>query len=405
MNCQICEQSSFHKVLSLGHHAPVDNFLSKDQLSEPETHYPVDVYLCDNCKLVQLGYVVDPKELFTHSFVYTTGSSGELVENFKELVGNVVKRFHLSDGDLAVDVGSNDGTLLENYLPHNVKVLGVDPSEAAKLAAEKNVPTLLEFFNEETAGKIKQEHGNAKIITATNVFAHIKELASFMNGVRDLLTEDGVFIEESHYLRDLIENMEYDSIYSEHLRYYSLKPLIALFERFGMQVFDAERIGTHGGSLRVYACKPDAYPPSENMQRILAEEEKAGLYSPETFDAFAKRVEQNRAALRSLLFKLKAEGNQIVGIGAPAKGNTLLNYCGIGKDTLDYIVEKPNLKIGKFSPGAHIPVIEETQMFEDQPPYALLLAWNLKRFIIPKIKKNGFKGKIIVPVPTPHIEE
>jgi hypothetical protein len=292
---------------------------------------------------------------------------------------------------------------LENYLSHSIKVLGVDPSEAAKLAKEKNVPTLPLFFNEENAKKISGEHGKASVITATNVFAHIKDLNSIMVGIKELLAEKGIFVEESHYIFDLIQKMEYDSIYAEHLRYYSLKPLIQLFENYGMSVFDAERISTHGGSLRVFACLKGAFPISENVSKILKEEEDFGLYDFETYKNFAEKVSVEKEKLVSLITKIKKEGHVIIGLGAPAKGNTLLNYCKFGTETIDYLAEMPNLKVGKYSPGMHIPVVDEKRMFEDQPDYAILLAWNLKDFIVPKIKEKGFKGKIIVPIPSAEI--
>src|SRR3989344_9498704 len=403
MECQICSSTKILKFLSLGNHPPSDNFLVEAELRIPEKKYPLDVYFCDNCKLVQLGYAADPKILFTDHFVYTTASNDELVRNFAALVDNIVERFNPTKKDFAVDIGSNDGTLLSNYLPRGIKVLGIDPSKAAELAQQKNIPTLLEFFNEKTAKKIAQEHGKAKIITATNVFAHVKEIDSFMKGIQVLLADEGAMIEESHYILAMIENMQFDSIYLEHLRYYSIKPLIYLFNKYNMDVFDAELITTHGGSLRVYACKKGAYPISKNVSKILKEEEKFGLYSIAAYNAFAKRVTNNKGKLRELLRKIKSEGKHIYGIGAPAKGNTLLNFCNIDNKILDCLVERPNMKIGKYSPGMHIKIEEESKLFAEQPEYALLLTWNLENIIIPKLRAKGYKGKFIVPVPEPRV--
>ena len=402
--CQVCNSNKLYKFLSLGHQPPSDGFLTEEKLREPETHHPLDLYFCEDCNLVQLGYAVDPSILFTESFIYTTGSSKELVDNFHSLVENIVNMFNLSLEDFVIDIGSNDGTLLENYLQYNIKVLGIDPSKAAELAIKKNIPTLLRFFDEDTAKDVLREYGKAKIITATNVFAHVKELDSFMNGVKLLLDDNGVFIEESGYLPDLISKTEYDAIYAEHLRYYSLKPLIHLFDRFGMDVFDAEKITTHGGSLRVFSCKKGDFPISENVSKLLKEEEMLGYYSREIYDAFTQKVLSNRESLRSILFNMKSQGNTIVGIGAPAKGNTLLNFCKIGRETLDLLLEKENLKVGMYSPGMHIKVVEESVLFDEYShAHALLLSWNLKDIIVPKLREKGFKGKIIVPVPTPHI--
>lgn len=400
MQCMTCSGNNLEKFLSLGLHPSPDSFLNRDDLEKEEHLFPLDVFLCKDCKLVQLGEAPDPKLLFTSSFIYTTGSSGELVKNFHALAEKVVKRFNLSERDLVIDIGSNDGTLLENFKKKSIKVLGIDPSESAKLASEKQIPTFLEFFNKETAEKVLKEYGKAKVITATNVFAHVRDLDSFMKGLLVLLKDKGVFIEESHYLLNLIKDMEYDSIYAEHLRYYSLKPLIYLFEKYGLQVFDAEKISTHGGSLRVYACRKGYFKVSENVSRILKEEESFGLYSIDLYKKFSKKVEENAKKLKQFLLKLKSEGNSIVGIGAPAKGNTLLNYMKIGPETLNYLAEKKNLKVGKYSPGMHIEVVEESKMFEENPDYGLLLSWNLKNIIVPKIREKGFKGKVIVPVPS-----
>jgi hypothetical protein len=403
-NCQVCQSNKLHKFLSLGHHPNPDGFLTKEQLKHPEIYYPLDLFFCEDCTLVQLGYAPDPSALFTESFIYTTGASKELVDNFRSLAEIILKRFNLSSSDLVIDIGSNDGTMLSNFLPYKINVLGVDPAKAADLAIEKGVPTLKDFFNEETANKILNEKGKAKIIAASNVFAHVEDLDSFMKGVKLLLDDKGVYIQESGYIKTLIEDTQYDSIYVEHLRYYSLKSLITLFNRFEMDVFDVEIITTHGGSIRTYACKKGAYPISGNVQKILKEEEEYGLHSKELFDGFGEKVESNRKELRKILFDLKSQGKSIAGIGAPAKGNTLLNFCKIGNETIDALLEAGSLKVGRYSPGAHIPIVEEDILFSDNPPdAALLLIWNLKRIIVPKLREKGFKGPIVVPVPKPHI--
>ncbi len=399
--CQVCESTNLYKFLSLGHHPNPDRFLSKEQLNEPETHYPLGVLFCESCKLVQLGYAVDPSALFTEEFIYTSGSSKELVENFSSLAEIIINRFELNSNDLVIDIGSNDGTFLENCLLHNIKVLGIDPSKAAELSIKKNIPTLMNFFNEKLARNI---YGKAKVITATNVFAHVRELDSFIKGVKLLLDDKGVFVQESGYIKTLIEQTQYDSIYVEHLRYYSLKSLVNLFSKYDMDVFDVDLISTHGGSIRTYTCKRGERPISENIQRVLEEEEAFGLHTREVYEVFAEKVESNRNELRKILLNLKSQGKRIVGLGAPAKGNTLLNYCKIGKETMDVLLERGSLKVGKYSPGMHIPIVEEDMLYSDNPPDAvLLLIWNLEKFIVPKLREKGFKGPIIVPNPEPHI--
>jgi len=399
MECSICEGKSLIRFLSLGHQPPSDCFLKELELNEPETYYPLDAYYCETCGLVQLGYEVDPKILFSE-YVYNTQTNNSLVKNFKELVNTLVKKFNLTENDLAIDVGSNDGTLLKNYLTHNIKILGIEPSTIAKIAVKNNIPTLNEFFDKETAGKVLKKYGKAKIITATNVFPHVKELTSFVEGVKELLTEDGVFVIEAHYLLNLLSEMQWDSVYHEHLRCYNLKPLIYLFDQFDMDIFDAKKVTTHGGSIRAYVCRKGSYPISDNVSELLKEEESNGLFDKKTYLTFGEKVLTHKREIQEMLIKLKKEGKKIVGIGAPAKGNTLLNYCNITPDIMDYIAEKSELKIGLYTPGMHIKVVDENVLFEQQPDYAFLLSWNIADELIPKLKKFGYKGKFIVPIPS-----
>lgn len=390
------------KFLSLGHQPPSNSFLREENLNKPEVYYPLDVYYCEKCGLVQLGYAVDPETLFTE-YVYTTSTNNSLIKNFSDLVDNLVKRFNLDENDFAIDIGSNDGTLLKRYSKYNVRVLGVEPSSAADIAVKNGIPTVKEFFNSGIASIIAEKHGKANVITATNVFAHVKDLYSFVEGIKRLLKNEGIFVSESHHLLSLVNEMQWDSIYHEHLRMYSLKPLIHLFNRFDLDLFDAERISTHGGSIRIYVCNKGAYSKSENVDKILEDEESSGLYNKKTFLEFGKMVLQRKIEIQDALRSIKKEGKRIAGIGAPAKGSTLLNYCNITSDIMDYIAEKSNLKIGLYTPGTHIKVVEEKFLFEDQPDYAFLLSWNIADELIPKLRNSGYKGKVIVPVPSVRI--
>lgn len=402
MTCCFCTENKVESFLNLGHQPPSDAFLRQSDLEKPEMTFPLEVGVCTNCFLVQLNYVVDP-ELMFRDYVYTSGTNNSLRINFKNLVETIVSRFNVTKNDLAVDIGANDGTLLENYLPHGIKVLGIDPASVTEIAIKKGLPIMVDFFNEQTATKAKDTHGAAKIITATNVFAHVADLDSFMRGIVSLLSDDGVFVSESHYLLDMIEQMQYDAVYHEHLRYYSLKPLNYLFAKYGMEIIDAERISTHGGSIRVYAAQKGTHPVSENVAQLIAAEEKAGLYTISTYQDYGKKVQQTKRTLLDLIVKLRQQGKRIVGIGAPAKGNTLLNYCRLDVDLIDYLVEKSDLKIGLYAPGTHIPVVGEEKLFTEQPEYGLLLSWNIAEELVPKIKNAGFKGQFIVPNPEPRI--
>jgi hypothetical protein len=286
-----------------------------------------------------------------------------------------------------------------------VSILGIDPSSVAQSAKNKGLPMIVDFFNKKVAEDAALKYGKAKIVTATNVFAHVVELNSFMEGITLLLSDEGVFISESAYAVDMVEQMLYDSIYHEHLCYYGLTPLAALFDRYGMEVINVEHISSHGGSIRVFAAKKGAYPIEESVSIMLNAEKTSGFTEIEIYQKFAKRVVETKFKLLEIIFNLKKSGQRIVGIGAPAKGNTLLNFCKLDADTIDYLTEKSPLKIGLFSPGMHIPVIDEAQMFESQPEAALMLSWNIAEELMTKLRKNGYRGKFVLPNPVPTITD
>lgn len=400
--CFICQNKNLYKFLDFGSQPPSDAFLRADALLKPEATYPLALYFCEECALVQLGYIVPPGVLFTE-YVYTTGMNNSLRANFKEFVKILVQKFRVTANDFVIDIGSNDGTLLENYIPYGINMLGVDPSSAAEIAVKRNIQTIRDFFDTEVAKRIQKEYGQAKIITATNVFAHVPALDSFMAGIRMLLTKDGVFVSESGYLLDMIETLGYDAIYHEHLRYYSLKPLVLLFAAHDLEIFDVERIPSHSGSIRVYAARRGAREKNSSVDALLALEEKKGLYDRKTFTDFARRVEDHREVLKRIVRDIKSSGRHIVGLGAPAKGNTLLNYCGFSSEHIEYLAEKSGLKIGLFAPGSHIPVVSEKRMLTTPSEYALVLSWNLAEELILNLRQKGFKGKFIIPFPQPRI--
>ncbi len=402
--CRMCKSKDLYKFLDLGEHPPSDAFLKKEQLGLPEPKFPLDVYFCKNCGLVQLGFVVQPELMFNKDYVYVTSVSKTHDKLFGQFAEEVVKRFNVS-GRLVVEMGSNDGTLLKHYKRLGCKVLGVDPSGAAQLAVKSGIDTINDFFTEAVALKILSEKGKASVITGTNVFAHIHDLDDVMRGASQLLEDDGVLIIESPYLVNLVENLEFDTIYHEHLSYLAVRPLSVLFERFGMEIMDVKRTMIHGGSIRVFVKKKKGkWPVSPAAKELIELEKKMKLDAPETYKKFAKKVEHLRENLVGLLRKLKADGKKIVGNGAPAKGNTLLNYCKIGTDLVDYIVEINPIKQGLYTPGMHIPVLPLEKIPEDKPDYVLILPWNLKDDIMKqeqRIRKWG--GKFIIPVPDPRV--
>ena len=402
MQCYICSNTNLTNFLNLGNHPPPLNFVTKERLLDKNEAFPLQVFFCSNCGLVQLGDAVDPRIMFKE-YLYTSGISTAFRAHLESFTEILVERFSPNKDDLVIDIASNDGTLLQFFKNSGSRVLGVEPSNIADIAMKNGIQTVNDFFNEGVAKQILDENGQAKIITITNAFAHIKDLDSLMNGIRILLKEDGVFVSESQYLVDIIEKLEYDTIYHEHLRYYSLKPLIQLFEKYDMDVFDCERISSHGGSIRVYASLKGKFTKSDNVKNIIDYEDQLKLSEIETYQEFAKKIHENKNKLISLLLKIKEDGHKIVGISAPARSSTILNFCNINSENLDYIAEKSTLKIGKFTPGSHIEVVDDNQLVIDQPDFALLLSWHLSDSIVAKIRDDGFKGKIILPLPEPKI--
>lgn len=402
MRCQVCSSEVSFNFLNLGDH-PACIFLNESQF-KTEPKYPLDVHYCSTCGLVQLGHPVDAEVLFGNDYHHIAALSSSFKAHLKDLASDTIPRFKLGPKDLVVDLGSNDGALLEAFLPHKVKILGVDPSDVAKIAIDKGLPTLREFFNEKLAAKISREQGKAAVIASLNTFAHVSGLDSFVRGIKNLLTEKGVFISESHYLLDLISGLQYDFIYHEHSRYYALRTLVHLFRRFDMDVFDVTRISTHSGSIRVYACKKGAYPISKAVTDLLKAEEDFGLSKTDTYKKFASQVEAHKRSFVGFLRSMQAKGNRIAGLTFPARAVTLLNYCGIGPEMLECITELSTLKIGRFTPGTHIKVVDQAMLFNERAPeYGLLLSWHIKDEIIPRFKAKGFRGKFIIPLPTPTV--
>ena len=403
MECYICKKNDLTEILDLGNHPPPLILLSENELkTKSEPLFPLKLFLCEGCGLVQLDDAVDPELLF-RDYSYTSSASVSFKNHLHSFAKEVVEKYRLTKDDLVIDIASNDGTLLQGFLSHDVKVLGIEPSNVAKLAEEKGVTTVNDFFDEKIANEILQKYGKAKIITATNVFAHIHKLDSLMNGIKVLLDDDSSFISENHYLKDLIEKLEYDTIYHEHLRYYGLSQLVTLFEKYDMEVYHVERIPTHGGSIRVFACQKNTHEITSSVASLLMEEKEMKLTSKQTLLDFAGKVHENKSELLHILKKLQSEGKKVVGISAPARSCTVLNFCNIDSSLLNCITESSSLKIGKFTPGTHIPIKSDSFLNDEQPDYALLLSWHLKDSIVPKLRQNGFKGKFIIPLPSPKI--
>ncbi len=395
--CRACGGTDLTKFLDLDEMPPANAFLSESELKLPEKKFPLAVYFCRGCSLVQLLDVVNPELLFKN-YHYMTSASKPLAEHFRKMAVEIAEKFIETKNDLVVEIGSNDGILLE-AVKDKCRILGIEPSENLARIAEKNgVPTIKEFFSSNLAEKILGEHGGASVIVANNVMAHIDDMKDIFFGVKKLIRKNGIFVFEVHWLGNLIGAGGFDQIYHEHLCYWSLHSLKKFIESIGMKIFDVQKVPIHGESIRVFVSASRGEEKSVSV--LLSEEKNIGLNKEETFFAFAKRVEKNREEICSLLKKLKSEGKKIIGYGAPAKGNTLLNYCGIGAETIDCITDSTPFKQGLFTPGMHIPIIGPEKPKDESPDFILLLAWNYADEILKKeslLREAGVK--FIIPVP------
>ena len=399
-NCRTCGQESLKTFLSLGPMPIPNGFLKPEQLFDGEAYFPLDVAFCESCGLMTLVHVVRPDIMF-RNYVYIPGTSKTMVDHFTEMAKENIDRFQLGSNSLIVDIGSNDGTLLKQFKTHGVKVLGIDPAKnIAAEATKQGIETITEFFGENLAKEVVKKKGQANLITGTNVIAHINDLVDLMKGIDVLLKDDGTFVGEFPYLVDLIEHDEFDTIYHEHLSYFSIRSLLALAERVNFEVFDVKRTSVHGGSIQVFFRKKGLNKEPFVSDLVLLERAKK-LDTIEPFKNFAAQTLKKKGELTTLLVELKSRGKQIVGYGAAAKGNVLTNFFKIGPDILDYIVDSIPYKHGLYTPGLHIPIHSEDRLLEDLPDYALILAWNFADEIIEKnseFRRRG--GKFINTVPS-----
>ena len=400
--CQVCHHSELKSILFAGYLPPVNTMPPIGQRPAEQPAYPAELLLCPRCQLIQLGLVVDAQILFPSSYPYTSSTTRILRENFADLYQECRGLFPLETQHLVVDIGSNDGNLLSNFKDHHV-VCGVTPEKIGEIAIARGIPTMISYFGAAVVERILAEKGKARLVTATNVFAHIEDVHTVMESVLNLLDQDGIFLTESHYVLDLVETVQYDTIYHEHLRYYSLHSLSYLLEMHGLEVFHVKPIPTHGGSIRVYSARKGQQQKRESVALQLAREEKQ--LNEASLRRFADAVRRSRSQLWTVLAGIKAEGKSIVGVSAPSRASTLISYVGIDDGILDAVVEvKGSHKIGRYIPGTIIPVVEEDLLFSSsQPDYALLLAWHIADELMPKLRELGFQGKFVVPLPEPRV--
>ncbi len=400
--CQISNSNNLKSLIFLGYLPPVNTLRKIGSSLEEEISFPAELLYCRKSKLAQLGCIVDKEILFPYSYPYTSSTTKILRDNFADLYKDTIKMINLKSRDLVIDIGSNDGNLLSNFKNFH-RVLGVTPEKIGKLAIKKGIPTIIDYFDNKTTKKILQKYGKAKIITATNVFAHIDNINNIVKNVLKTLDNDGIFITESHYLLPLIKTVQYDTIYHEHLRYYSVQSLNYLFKKHKLEIINTKEISTHGGSIRVYAARKGKYKISKNVKLQLQKENKS--LNKKSFNQFKQNVVNSKIKLFNIINKLKKEKKTIFGVGAPSRASTLINYVGLDQEIIDCVLEiNGSYKIGNYIPGTKIPILNENILKQKKADYLLLFSWHIKDELKRNLKKKGFKGKFIIPLPNPKIE-
>ncbi len=398
--CRSCDSAQGRVILDLGNQPLANNLLAPADLGKVEPRFPLRLALCERCRLLQITDIVPPVALFSE-YLYFSSFSDAMLRHAAEAVAGHRREFGLGSGSFVVEVASNDGYLLKNFVAAGVPCLGVEPAaNIAAVARERGVETRCEFFGAATARRLAVERRRADLILGNNVFAHAPDTNDFVAGLAALLEPRGRVVLEFPYACDLVEHVEFDTIYHEHVFYFTLTALVPLFARHGLEIFDVRRLGIHGGSLRLYAGWPGGHAPAPSVAALLSEEARKGVASARYYEDFADRVRRIRDDLLGLLRRLKAEGRSVAAYGASAKGSTLLNYYGLGTETLDFVADRSTAKQGRLTPGMHLPIVEPGQLLARRPDYALLLTWNFAEEILGQqqaYREAG--GKFIVPLP------
>jgi len=404
-DCRICGETHLHHVLSLGDMPLANAFLRDPVEFAEEPAFPLDLYFCEGCTFVQLRDVVAPEVLFRH-YLYASSTSDTLAAHHRALAATLAQPLQAGADDLVVEIASNDGSLLKHFRELGCRVLGVEPARnLAALARADGIETIEEFFTDGVAAAVRTAHGRAAVVVANNVLAHVDDPRSFLLGARSLLRPGGVIVVEVPYVGELIDRLEYDTVYHEHLGYFSVQAFVTVAEAAGLRIQRVDRVAVHGGSLRVwFRDEAESGEHGDQVLALLEAERAAGLHGTARYDEFGAAVEANRRALVALLEQLTASGKTVAGYGAPAKGNTLLNYCGIGDRLLPYTVDKSPLKVGLYTPGTHLPVLPVSTLTERPPDYLLLLAWNFADEIMrQQADYQSIGGRFILPIPEPAI--
>jgi len=405
--CRVCASDDLSVVLDLGHTPIAYRLLDEAQLNDPEPHFPLQVALCHDCRLAQLKHAVNPQLLYPPDYPYDMETTQSAIDHFHSLASDAAEEAEMEASDLAVDIGSSTGVLLQGFEKANTEVLGIEPAtEMADRAEAKGIETLSEFFDVDLAADIREQYGPATIITATNVINQIDDLPGFVDGIETLLAEGGMFVFETPHLVNTIEDLHYDHIYHEHSTYLSIEPIERLMAQQGMHITRIEKVDFRGGSLRCYVGREDETEKADNIDEIRAEERDLGIDDLQMWESFAGRVYHHRDQLNELVYSLKRDGHSIAAISVTAKGNSMLNFCGFSKHDFEFVTEIMDTKIGKYTPGGHIPILHDDVLLEETPDYALIMAWNYADTIIENLDDyQELGGKFIVPMPEPEIVE
>lgn len=406
MVCRNCQRKLEHTFVDLGASPLCNDIVKPEHLNDGQRSYPLQVFVCDSCYLVQVGAQVSPEEIYSE-YSYFSSFSSSWLDHARHYAEMMIREYGIRRNKFVVEIASNDGYLLQYFKDKNIPILGVEPSgTVARAAKEKGIPTEELFFGEQTARELRSKYLQADLIVGNNVLAHVPKIHDFINGLTVMLSEKGIMTFEFPHLMQLIENNQFDTIYHEHFFYYSLHAVQTLFKKHGFKIFDVQELDTHGGSIRIFVTREtnSDYEVRHNVTRILFEESQKGYLQVEFYKKFETQVKQTKRELLSLLIDLKNQDKTIVGYGAPGKGNTLLNYCGIGTDFIDYTVDRSPHKQGHFLPGSLIPIFHPDKIKETRPDYVFILPWNLKDEIIKQIDYiQGWGGKFIVPIPKPMV--